>query len=116
MGNMFITNLGSGTVSVIDSATNKVVGTPIPVGLDPSGVTITPNGKYSYVADINATNVFVIDTTTNTVAATVAVGTSPHGVAITPNGKYSYVASGSNGPDTVVSVIDSATNTVAATV
>ena len=37
----YVTNLGSNTVSVIDTATNTVVAT-IPVGLTPVGIAITP--------------------------------------------------------------------------
>jgi YVTN family beta-propeller protein len=43
--NAYITNLGSNTVSVIATATNKVVGLPIPVGLSPFGVAVTPDGS-----------------------------------------------------------------------
>jgi YVTN family beta-propeller protein len=37
----YVTNWGSSTVTVIDTATNTVVAT-IPVGVDPFGVAITP--------------------------------------------------------------------------
>ena len=40
------------TVSVIDTASNKVVGPPIPVGNAPYGaVAVTPDGKHVYVAN-----------------------------------------------------------------
>ncbi len=44
----YVSNLGSNTVSVIDTATNTVVAT-VPVGNGPSGVAITPNGAFAYV-------------------------------------------------------------------
>jgi YVTN family beta-propeller protein len=40
------------TVSVIDTATNTVVGLPIPVGTNPIGVAVTPDGRKVYVTNI----------------------------------------------------------------
>src|SRR6267154_572708 len=100
------------SVSVIDTATYKVVAT-IPVGLYPAGVAISPNGAFAYVANFNSNSVSVINTATNTVAASVAVGCGPTSVAITPNGTLAYVT---NSCDSTVSVINTATNTVVATV
>jgi YVTN family beta-propeller protein len=79
--NAYVAN-ASGTVSVIDTATNSVVAT-IPVGIFPSGVAITPNGARVYVANI-VNSISVIDTATNTVVVTIPSGQFPNGVAITP--------------------------------
>ena len=46
----YVTNNGSNTVSVIDTATNTVVAT-IPVGFRPFGVAITPDGTRAYVTN-----------------------------------------------------------------
>ena len=72
----YITNTGSNSVSVIDTATNTVVAT-VAVGFAPLGVAVNPAGTRVYVANNGSNNVSVIDTATNTVAATVAVGFSP---------------------------------------
>ena len=48
---VYVTNDGSNTVSVIRTATNTVVGLPIPAGLRPTGVAVTPDGKHVYVAN-----------------------------------------------------------------
>ena len=40
----YVTNNVSNNVSVIDLATNTVVGSPIPVGSNPHGIAITPDG------------------------------------------------------------------------
>jgi YVTN family beta-propeller protein len=45
--NAYITNTLSGTVSVIDTATNAVVGSPITVGDDPIGVGSRPTAARS---------------------------------------------------------------------
>ena len=76
----------SGSVSVIDAATNKVVAS-IPVGASPQGVSITPDGKKLYVVNSGlplytggpflAANVSVINTANNTVTTNVTVGKAP---------------------------------------
>ena len=77
----YVANLSSNTVSVIDTATNTVVAT-VPVGSDPFGVAVTPDGAIAYVANFISNTVSVIDTANNTVVATVTVGTFPNDIAI----------------------------------
>jgi YVTN family beta-propeller protein len=72
----YITNSGSGTVSVIDTAINAVTAT-VNVGDFPYGVAVNPAGTKVYVANIASNTVSVIDTATNTVTASVNVGTFP---------------------------------------
>jgi YVTN family beta-propeller protein len=113
---VYVTNAGSGNVSVIDMATNAVI-TTVTVGLTPEQVAVTPNGAFAYVAKSDGSDpgsVSVIATASNTVAGSpIPVDVAPVGVAITPNGAFVYVAnSGSN----TVSVIATASNTVVATV
>ena len=82
---VYVTSSFGGTVvSVIDTATNTVVGTPIPVGTNPFAVAVTPDGKHAYVTNLSSSNVSVIDTAINTVATTVTVGSTPVGVGIIP--------------------------------
>jgi YVTN family beta-propeller protein len=64
----YATNFNSGTVSVIDAATNTVVGLPIAVGTIAPGVAVTPDGKKVYVTNPGSNTVSVIDTATNTLA------------------------------------------------
>ena len=73
----------SGTVSVIEIATNTVAAT-IPVGDIPLGVAITSDGAHVYVTNAGSATVSVIEAATNTVVATVPVGDLPADVAITP--------------------------------
>uniref|UniRef100_UPI001FEC9B79 PKD domain-containing protein n=1 Tax=Methanosarcina spelaei TaxID=1036679 RepID=UPI001FEC9B79 len=109
---MYVTNSGSKTVSVIDTAANKVIAI-VNVGTSPRGIAITPDGKEAYVTDLYSNKVSVIDTITNTLTYIVPVGIYPHGIVVTPDGKKVYVA---NGGSNNVSVIDAATKTVTATV
>jgi len=65
---------------VIATATNTVTAT-IPVGTNPYGVAVSPDGSTAYVTNASNNNVSVIATATNTVTATIPVGTSPEGIA-----------------------------------
>jgi YVTN family beta-propeller protein len=89
--NAYITNFGSNSVSVIDTVMNAVIAT-IPVGGEPYGVTVSPNGSKVYIADLGSNTVSVIATATNTVIATVGIAGEPVGVAVTPDGSKVYVA------------------------
>lgn len=90
----------------------------IPVGTEPNGVAITPDGKKMYVANTvdGTVSVLAIDVTQQpaaSVTATLEVGTEPYGVALTPNGTKAYVT---NSRSNSVSVIDTATDTVVTTI
>jgi YVTN family beta-propeller protein len=117
----YITNTGgpAGTVSVIDTTTDTVIGSPIPVGAGPFGLAVTPDAGKVYVANVNSNSVSSIATATNTVT-TIPVGNHPEGGAITPDGSKAYVTNnnfGSSDPaGFTVSVIATASNSVIATV
>jgi YVTN family beta-propeller protein len=73
-------------VSVIDTATNTVVGSPIPVAGFSVGVAVTPDGTKVYVVNRNSNNVSVIATATNTVVGSpIPVGNFPLFVVISPS-------------------------------
>jgi len=123
--NAYITNQSSNTVSVIDTATDTVIAT-IPVGLNPFGVAVSPDGSKVYVTNISSNTVSVIDTATNAVIATIPVGLPPPpppfcgpvcdmAVAVSPDGSKVYVTNTFSNSNTV-SVIDTATNMVSATI
>ena len=73
---VYVTNVISNTVSVIDTSTNTVIDT-VTVGGGPRGVAVTPDGASVYVANEMSDTVSVIDTSTNTVIDTVTVGDRP---------------------------------------
>ena len=103
---------------MIDTASNTVTAT-IPVGSNPLGIAITPDGHTAYVTDFSDDTVHVIDTATQAVTTTVNVGNGPLGIAITPDGRSVYVANRQpfDFPDTGdMSVIDTARNAVVATI
>ncbi|MCX2930783.1 beta-propeller fold lactonase family protein [Mycobacterium sp. CVI_P3] len=98
-GLAYITNTGSlatdgdGTVTVLDTATNTVVGDPIAVGEFPIGLAFSADSKLLFVANRGYDSVAVIDTSTNTLADTdpttanaidnLGVGDGPSALAVT---------------------------------
>lgn len=109
----YITNFGSNnffpygtTVSVVSIDDTAIVDT-IELGIQPSGLAITPDDRYAYVSNYDTlyTDTFfsnlvpgqgtvnIIDIATNTVLPpTIAVGQSPDAIAISPNGAFAYVS------------------------
>jgi len=105
-------NFQADTVSVIDTRSNSVIAT-IPVGVDPEGVAVGPDGSAVYVTNFSSNTVSVIAGAANSVIATIPVDVNPVGVAVTPDGHAVYVAN--NGSSTV-SVIATSSNAVTATI
>src|SRR5216684_6324714 len=108
----------SNTVSVIDPATNKLLGSihlgqDVPAALSPlytgellvHGLGVSPDHKMLDVVSIGSNSVTLIDTETNTVRGKIYVGRSPHEAFFRPDGRELWVAvRGEN----YVSVIDPA--------
>jgi len=113
--NAYIANELSDNVTVIDTRTNTVVGSPITVGDSPWGVAVAPDGAEVYVTNINSGSVSVIDTRTNTAVATFPAGPNPHGVAVSPDGARLYVAN-DNFAASTITVIDAETGTTVAAI
>jgi YVTN family beta-propeller protein len=71
---LYVANGSGNTVSVVDTATNTVIGT-IPTAV-PFGLSVNDDGKI-YVANVNSNTVSVINTCSNNkVIATIPVGTN----------------------------------------
>jgi YVTN family beta-propeller protein len=131
---VYVTNMASGTVSVIAAYEWKVVDT-IKVGAEPFGCALTPDGQKLYVANQSSNTVSVIDTASDYVVATIkGVGARPHSLAITADGRQVYVTQflalpragdprpltqtegADDGREGRVTIIDAYANTVAGTV
>ena len=102
----------NGAVSVVDTQSNSVT-TSIPVGDNPIGIAITPNGSKAYVANITSGDVSVIDTASNSVITTINVGPTPLGIVVSPDGSKVYIA---HRFSNFISVIDTVTDTFQTTV
>ena len=110
---LYVTNSGSNTVAVVDTARREVVRSPLSFGVRTSGVAVSPDGSRVYVSNPQSNTVAILDTTVDAVTATVAVGTFPRGVVVSPDGATVYVV---NELTQTVSVLDTATSTVVATI
>ena len=99
----YIPNAASGTVSVVDIASAKLVNT-IKVGEEAShGIEINPDGRYLYTGDFQNGLVKIYDLTSNELVKTLKVNSTAHGIDMSPDGKYILIASGS---ESEVAVID----------
>ena len=94
----------SNTVSVIDPASNKLLGSirlgdPQPANFSPlyrgqllvHGMNFSPDHKTIAVVSIGSNSVTFIDTVTNRITATTYIGRSPHEPFFTPDGRELWV-------------------------
>lgn len=109
---VYVANSGDGTVSVIDTATNQLVGT-IEVGGQPMAVVVESPAQRAYVADAASGTVAIIDTAAQTVTGSIAVGLEPSGMVVDEVTRRLYVA---NAGEDTVSVVDTRRDVVIATV
>ena len=72
----YATNSLGATVTPID-LTTQTAGTPIPVGSNPAGIAVTPDGKTAYVTNSDSHDVTPIDTATNTAGTPISVPSAP---------------------------------------
>ncbi|MBO0771933.1 MAG: YncE family protein [Actinobacteria bacterium] len=88
---LFISNRGEGSISVLDFATSKLVhkwripggGSPDMGGISPDGRVMWWSGRYNGV-------VYAMSTSTGRLLARIPVGAGPHGVCVFPQpGRYS---------------------------
>jgi YVTN family beta-propeller protein len=85
---VYVSNKRSGTVSVIDAQTFRVIKT-INVGTEPFGCALTPDGNRLYVANFSSDDVSVINTHGDVVVKTIEnVGPKPAAIAITDDKVY----------------------------
>lgn len=83
----YVPNEGSGSLSVIDIATDLVVA-EIAVGKKPRGTVISPDGRFAYVSDQPENRLVIVDLAKRQASGEVALGESPEGVGISPDGRW----------------------------
>ncbi|GHB84088.1 hypothetical protein GCM10010347_63780 [Streptomyces cirratus] len=84
---VYVTNLHSDTLSVIDIRTDAVVDS-VRVGDRPDSVAVTPDGSHVYVTNSLTDTVSVIEARTRMVVDTIAVGEEPSRVRISLDGRH----------------------------
>ena len=88
----YVTNRSAGTVTVIDTATNTVIGT-YNAGPNPDALAVKPDGTRLYVASRENNTVTVLNANTGAVVARISV-TDPAALAVSQNGGSLYIVSG----------------------
>ncbi|HET9077407.1 MAG TPA: YncE family protein [Acidimicrobiales bacterium] len=88
---MYVSNRGSGSVSVLDLATQRVVATwQIPGGGSPDMGNLSPDGKVLWLSGRYDACVYAISTVDGHLIAKIPVPNEPHGLAVWPQpGRYS---------------------------
>ena len=96
-------NSGDGTVSVIDTATKKVVAT-LNVGTKHSNrVKFTPDGKRVLISDLGTGDLLVMDAKSRQLVKTLSMGKNAEGILIPPDGALAFVAASG---DDKVKIVD----------
>lgn len=109
---LYVSNWSSDSVSVLDTATNRVKAI-IKVGHNPNDMVLAKDGRL-YVACGNENSVYVIDTKAmrpveviNTAMYRMApVGSTPNALALDPAEKMLFVANGDNNNVAVINIAD----------
>ncbi len=83
-GLLYVTNDGSGNVSVINGSTDRSAGAGIPVGSSPIGLAVDPASDTIFVANEGSGTISVIDGSNDTVVANVTLGGQPYALAWDP--------------------------------
>jgi len=109
---LYVPNLGSGTVSVIDRTTGST--TLVETGAGPEGIDVSPDGTEAWVSNRDDATLSILDTATDRVVATVGSGGAfPVKVRFHPGGSEVWVA---NNRSETVAVFDRRNRRLAATI
>ena len=102
---VYVTSIGSGSLTVIDAPRREVIAT-IPTGGGAEGLDISPDGREVWVANRQSGTLSIIDTQTLEVVGTLRCSGFPLRVKITPDGAHVLVSVAHAGD---VRVFDTAT-------
>lgn len=100
---LYVANLGSRSVSVVNLATGGV--SRVETGDGPEGVDISPDGREVWVANRSDGDIVVLDAAADTAIARFPAGKFPIRVKFTPDGRHVLV---SNGEGNEVAVFEAA--------
>jgi YVTN family beta-propeller protein len=103
------TSGANGALVRFDAANGALLGST-PVGVRPTGIAVTPDGRFVFVTNQGSDTVTRYDTLNGSIS-TITVGSAPTGIAISPDGSNAYVT---NRNANSVSVVGVASATVTA--
>jgi YVTN family beta-propeller protein len=108
---VWVVNPGADTVSVIGTATNRVLRT-ITVGDEPQSVALDPSNRFAFVANAAGSSVSVIRITNPSPASFRAqvvnrftTGAEPWNVVVSPDGRRAFVANSGQDSITVIDAL-----------
>ena len=87
----YTSNVGPGTVSVVDVATKKVTAV-VTVAARAQRIALSTDGRFVFTADQDSPRLAIIDTKTNKLAPGVALPGVAYGTAPTPDGRFLVMA------------------------
>lgn len=100
-GSLYVTNRGSGDLAILDEG-SLAVRKVIPVGREPWGVAVTPDGRTACVA--YAAGLAIVDLDAGAVPHHLALGGQGMGVALSRDASVCYVAVHRTGGDRLIAV------------
>lgn len=101
----FTANIGSGSTTVVDLASNKRI-TDVATGKGAEGIAVAPDGSEVWVTNREANTISVVDPATLKITATLEPGEIPIRVKFTPDGTRALVSNARSGD---VAVFDTVT-------
>ena len=103
----YIPNIGSDTISVIDTTVDGIVDTiSMPSAANMNSVILSPDASTLYVSSFNNT-IYIIDTASNSITDTIPLASAPKYLTLSPDGNTLYCRMGSE-----LGIIDIATKAV----
>jgi YVTN family beta-propeller protein len=100
-GKLYITSEDTGMLVIIDIESGKTLAM-LPVGEEPEGIDLTPDGRFAYVTSESDNEVSIVDTAAESVVKRIPVGERPRNTAFSPDGIKAYVPGESDGSVTVI--------------
>ena len=83
----YVPNEGSASISVIDTATDRVTAT-LKLAQKPRGIAVSLDGSRLFISDQTANALITIDLGKREVVASTALGSSPEAIYLSPDGKW----------------------------
>lgn len=105
---LYVPELGSINVLIIDTQSNAVIGT-IPDDVAPQDIVVSADGRFAYVSHVANKTISVIDLAARSVVARIALTQTPGRLALTADGAQLYAQ---NHDACSVTVVDTASRSV----
>ncbi|HEX7058313.1 MAG TPA: PKD domain-containing protein [Solirubrobacterales bacterium] len=101
-GRAFVTDSGANSVTAFNPTNGAVVGAPIPVGTNPTGIAIESGGTFAYAASPADGTLTALDTSLDAPVGTLSGFPGATGLAFTPSGATGYVSDGGGSAVTIL--------------